>query len=113
MHEAGLANAIAMQLREARQAGLIARPRLVVRGGHDRPADFDAALRLHLAQAAPELGDERLEIVHEPVARLCSSCSRTFSADDPLAPCPSCGSAALPTATSEEVELEWATGKAV
>jgi len=46
MHEAALANTIALRLRESRQAGVVGRPRLIVRGGHDESAAFDAALRL-------------------------------------------------------------------
>ena len=113
MHEAGLAEGIAIQLREGREAGLIGRPRLLVRGGHDEPADFDAALLLHLALAAPEYADGALEVVHLPVVRLCSGCGRPFSATLPVAACPACGSVSLPTATTEEVELEWPDGKAV
>jgi Zn finger protein HypA/HybF involved in hydrogenase expression len=113
MHEAALANTIAAKLRESRQAGVVGRPRLVVRGGHDESAAFDAALRLHLALAAPELDSDALDIIHAPVTRLCSGCGRRFGASDPLAPCPTCGSLGLPTTMDEEVELTWAPGKAV
>jgi Zn finger protein HypA/HybF involved in hydrogenase expression len=113
MHEAALARTIAIELREARKAGLVGPPRVLVWGGHDEPEDFDAALLLHLVLAAPELGGGVLEIVHVPVDRLCSGCGRQFNAGNPLAVCPTCGCAALPTATSEEVELEWPARKAV
>ena len=108
MHEGALAGEVAIQLREARRAGLTGRPRLIVRGGHHDPADFDAALRLHLMLEAPELDETAIEIVHLPVARLCSRCGRQFSAALPLAACPACGSAALPSAVAEDVELHWA-----
>jgi hypothetical protein len=107
MHEAGLAGMVASQLREARLAGRIGRPRLVVRGGHHDPADFDASLRLHLALVAPELARAPLEIVHLPMIRLCSGCGRTFSAAHPLAACPACGSAPLPSTMPEDIELDW------
>jgi len=107
MHEAGLAATIVAELREGRLAGQVARPRLVVRGGHDDPADFDASLRLHLALAGPDLSDPLLEIVHLPVDRLCGGCGRRFDAVGPLATCPSCGGAALPSSAPEDVELVW------
>jgi hypothetical protein len=107
MHEAALAGTIALRWRDARRDGLLGRPRLLVRGGHDEPADFDAALRLHLAIAAPELDGDMLEIVHLPVERLCSRCARQFMADPPGSACPDCGGAALPGATEEAIELDW------
>jgi Zn finger protein HypA/HybF involved in hydrogenase expression len=107
MHEAALAETIAIRWREARRAGTVGRPRLVVRGGHDEPLDFDAALRLHLAIAAPELDGDTLEIIHAPVARLCSGCGGEFLAASQAAPCPDCGSAALPGATGDSIELHW------
>lgn len=112
MHEAALAGMVADRLREARRAGRAGHPRLLVRGGHDEPADFDASLRLHVALAAPELRDAPLEIVHLPVARLCSGCGQQFGAVGPRAVCPECGSAALPNAIPEEVELDWLAGTA-
>lgn len=113
MHEAALANTIAISLRESRQAGVVGRPRLVIRGGHDESAAFDAALRLHLALAAPEFDIDALDIIHAPITRMCSGCGRRYRASDLLAPCPTCGSLGLPTAMDEEVELTWALGKAV
>jgi Zn finger protein HypA/HybF involved in hydrogenase expression len=111
MHEAGLASTIALRLWEAREAGVLGPPRIIVKGGHEEPADFDAALRLHLALVAPDLDGEALEFVHVPVTRMCSGCGRQFSADRPLALCPTCGSGALPGPTHEEIELDWADGK--
>lgn len=113
MHEAALANTIAISLRESRQAGVVGRPRLVIRGGHDESAAFDAALRLHLALAAPEFDIDALDIIHAPITRMCSGCGRRYRASDLLEPCPTCGSLGLPTAMDEEVELTWALGKAV
>lgn len=112
MHEAGLASSLALRLRDARQAGVFGRPRLVVRGGHDEPMEFDAALRLHLSLEDPELG-HGLEIIHLPVLRLCSGCGAQFSAVPPIAACPTCGSPALPSTTGEQIELDWDGGKAV
>ena len=107
MHEAALAGTIALRWREARQSGLRGYPRLLVKGAHHEPIDFDAAVRLHLAVVAPDLDGERLEIVHLPVARLCSGCGRRFMVGGPGAACPECGGAALPGATDEEIELDW------
>jgi hypothetical protein len=107
MHEAALAKVVAERLRDASLAGRRGRPRLLVRGGHDEPADFDASLRLHVAVVAPELGDVPLEIVHLPVGRLCSACGRPFDAAGIRPACPRCGSAALPSAVPERIELDW------
>jgi hypothetical protein len=107
MHEAALAGTIAMRWRDARRAGLVGHPRLLVQGAHHAPIDFDAALRLHLAIAAPELDADALEIIHVPVARLCSRCGGPFTADPPGAACPDCGGAALPGATDESIDLDW------
>jgi hypothetical protein len=112
MHEAGLASTIALRLWEAHDAGLVGRPRVIVRGGREEPADFDAALRLHLALVAPELGGDALEILHLPVTRMCGGCGRPFAADRPTAGCPMCGASALPSPLDEEIELEWADGNA-
>jgi len=112
MHEAALAGTIALRWREARQAGLRGHPRLLVRGAHHEPIDFDAAVRLHLAVVAPDLDGERLEIVHLPVVRLCSGCGRRFMAGQADASCPTCGSIALPRATAEEIELSWSDERA-
>jgi hypothetical protein len=113
MHEAALAGTLAIRLRQARATALIGRPRLLVRGGHDEPDDFDAALRLHLALAAPEMESSTLEILHLPVERICSGCGGRFSSDRFAAACPACGSPALPNRTLESVELEWIDGPAV
>jgi Zn finger protein HypA/HybF involved in hydrogenase expression len=112
MHEAALAGAVAAELREARAAGRVGRARLLVRGGHHEPVDFDASLRLHLRLAAPELDDSSMVIVHLPVARLCSDCGARFEGTGPRPSCPTCGGAALPDATPEEIELDWAAGPA-
>jgi len=103
MHEAGLARAIAAWLRER---GLEpADVRLFVRGGHTAPADFDSALRVHLALEMPEV-DPALEIVHIPVPRVCAGCGRTFESADAADACPACGGTALPAHLDEQVEIE-------
>lgn len=112
MHEAGLAATIARELLEGRRAGRTSEARLIVRGGHDEPEDFDASLRLHLALAVPDLANPLLEIVHVPVDRLCSRCGDCFRATRPRAACPACGSPAMPSAIAQEVELEWVRERA-
>jgi len=107
MHEAALAGMVAIDWRKARNDGVLGRPRLLIRGGHDEPVDFDAALRLHLQVVAPELDPGALEIVHLPIARLCGGCGRQFKATAPSPVCPTCGSVALPSTAAEEVELDW------
>lgn len=112
MHEAALAGTLASRLRQARATGPLGRPRLLVRGGHDEPDDFDASLRLHLALAAPDVDSATLEILHLPVERICSGCGGTFSSDRFAAACPLCGRPALPNRALESVELEWTDGPA-
>lgn len=109
MHEAGLAVAIADALREQRPVG--ARVRLLVTGGHAEPEDFDGALRLHLAAAAPGLDVAAIEIVHLPAGRLCVGCGREFAAASSETPCPGCGGSALPVDGRERIELEWTGGE--
>ena len=112
MHEAALAGTIADRWREANRAGLAGRPRLLVRGAHHEPVDFDAAVRLHLAIVAPELDGGALDIIHLPIDRLCSGCGDRFTADQATATCPTCGSVALPRAVAEEIELDWSDERA-
>ncbi|HWP62179.1 MAG TPA: hydrogenase/urease maturation nickel metallochaperone HypA, partial [Candidatus Binatia bacterium] len=107
MHEAGLAAAIVRAI-EARGRGTTGLRILVSAGGHD-PADFEAALRLHLAALAPDLDVAALEILHRPVARPCLACGRSFEAVAPDAVCPACGGPGLPPLEAERIELEWAT----
>ena len=104
MHEAGIARAVASELRQQGVPG--DRVRLFVTGGHGQPEDFDAALRLHLSLALPEIDSAAIEIVHRPTSRLCPSCAVTFPGIRPLDPCPACGSPGLETPISEELELE-------
>lgn len=106
MHEAGLAAAIyrAIVARGRSAAGL----RILVSGGVHEPADFEAALRLHLAALAPDLDVERIEIVHRPISRPCLACGRSFEAMGPTAACPSCGGLGLPPLAAERIELVWA-----
>lgn len=107
MHEAGLAIAIAAALHDAPERHDAAHLRLIIKGGHDDPASFDAALRFHLGFHAPELEMDRLQVVHEPIVRLCSGCGQPFLHADPFGPCPRCAAPALRTGTPEEVEFEW------
>ena len=107
MHEAGIAVAIAVALREYevewRQA------RVLVRGGHTPPIEFDASLRFHLAASDPTLDLRRLQIVHLPARRTCANCGDIFEAMELTEPCPTCGGAAWPDYTEEEIELELAS----
>jgi len=109
MHEAGLAAAVVDALRAERLDG--AGIRLLVTGGHADHGDFDGALRLHLAAAAPDLDVTAIEIVHLPSVRLCVGCGREFPAGSPETPCPSCGGCALPVDGRERIELEWMGGE--
>jgi len=105
MHEAGLARSIAAALEDAGRLEPGVRVRLHVSGGHDDPELFDESLRLHLGLIAPALG-EQIEIVHEPVERLCSGCLEPFHAVTADEPCPRCGSIAVPVPTPERVDVE-------
>jgi len=115
MHEAGLARAIAKALHDraptpARSTGTSTGTgtgvRVLVTGGHHPIAEFDNALRFHLASEAPELDLARLELIHLPAGRLCTGCGRTYEATDPGESCPTCGGASLPLIEREQVEIE-------
>lgn len=102
MHEAGLARAIAHELRE--RALTVGAVRVLVKHGHDEPCVFDAALRAHLAAEVP--GGGEIEIVHVPAQRVCASCARSFEAVGAADPCPVCCGASLPATGREKVEIE-------
>ena len=115
MHEAGLARAIAKALHDRAQpparstgtsTGTGTGVRVLVTGGHHPIAEFDNALRFHLASEAPELDLARLELIHLPAGRLCTGCGRTYEATDPGESCPTCGGASLPLIEREQVEIE-------
>lgn len=105
MHEAGIAVAVAAEIRDR---GLDpSRVRLLVSGGHGDAHSFDAALRAHLDAAAPSLGLGAVRIVHAPVPRLCANCASQFRAASAEEPCPTCGGPSIILAESESIELEW------
>ncbi len=106
MHEAGLAAAIYRAI--VARGGSVAGLRIFVSGGAHEPAEFEAALRLHLAALAPDLDLGSVEIVHRPVVRPCLGCGRRFEAVGPNADCPSCGGPGLPPLEAERIELAWA-----
>jgi len=106
MHEAGIAASLLAALREAGLEDGGPPLRVIVRGGHDDPPGFDAALRLHLSAGAPQLDQARLEIVHEPVEATCIDCARPFPALSPATACPACGGSGLVPPRPETVELE-------
>lgn len=108
MHEAGIAVAVACEIRDR---GLDpSRVRLVVAGGHGDRAAFDAALRTHLEAAVPALGLEAVAIVHAPAPRLCAHCATQYRAVDSTVSCPACGGPAITLSEPESVELEWDDG---
>lgn len=103
MHEAGIAAAIAGELRER---GLDARSVVLrVSDGHGDPAAFDAALRMHLAAIEPGLDVLALVIEHVPTARLCASCTGSFQAVGPDDPCPACGGPGIAVPLPERVDM--------
>lgn len=105
MHEAGIAVAVAAEIRDR---GLDpALVRVLVRGGHDDPAAFEAAFRAQLELAGPGLDLDRVTIVRLPTARLCIHCGGSFVAVEADAPCPSCGGPGLSAHSHETIELEW------
>ena len=105
MHEAGIATAIAATIRERDLPASMVR--VVVTGAHHEPSVYDDSVRLHMAICDPDLEVDAIRFIHLPSPRLCLSCSGTFSATDPDAPCPTCGGVAMPTMDAEMVELEW------
>jgi Zn finger protein HypA/HybF involved in hydrogenase expression len=105
MHEAGIATAVAAEIRDR---GLDpTRVRLVVAGGHGDLAAFDAALRAHLEAAAPGLGLWAVAIAHAPVPRLCAHCATQYRSVEAGASCPACGGPGIALSEPESVELEW------
>jgi hypothetical protein len=104
MHEAGIAALIVERLRGwGSRAG---RARVLVRGGHSDIEAFDAALRIHLLAADPDLDASRVEVVHLARTLTCASCGLRYDAKDATGVCPACGGAAWPDNAPEEVELE-------
>lgn len=107
MHEAGLAEAVAEALRrEGVGTTSGAQVRILVSGGQAEAAEFDAAFRLHLAAAIPELDPAAVELRHLPTERLCIRCGGTFVAPTSAEPCPICGGSGLAVPTPEQIELE-------
>jgi Zn finger protein HypA/HybF involved in hydrogenase expression len=104
VHEAGIARTIADAIRDHGIDGVPVR--VLVTGGHDVPADFDASLRFHLEVVAPGLDPDRLTIVHRPAPRWCPSCG-TSSDGLPGGTCPGCGGPTLGSSSDESIELEW------
>lgn len=105
MHEAGIAVAVAAEIRDR---GLDpSTVRLVVAGGHGDRAAFDAALRAHLEAAAPGLGLAAVMIDHAPVPRLCARCATQYRAADADSSCSACGGPGIALSEPESVELEW------
>jgi hypothetical protein len=103
VHEAGIARAIAAELRERGLA--VGEVRLLVEGGHDAPDAFDASLRAHLALEMP--GVDVIRILHLPSLRLCAGCGRAFESVTAEDPCPVCGGSSLPEPVrNERVRLE-------
>lgn len=104
MHEAGLARAVVARLRDG---GFELRDvRLLVRGGHHEPEDFDAAMRAHLSGELSGEDSSGLQIVHVPFGHLCLACGRSFDAAALDESCPGCGGDALPSILDEQVEIE-------
>jgi Zn finger protein HypA/HybF involved in hydrogenase expression len=103
MHEAGLAVAVAAELRERGLGpqGVVLR----VSGGHGDPAAFDAALRMHLAATMAWASGDALVIEHVPSPRLCAGCAGLFESVDPGAPCPACGGPGIAVPVPEQIEL--------
>ncbi len=103
MHEAGIARAVAGELRE--RGLMLGDVRLLVRDIHDAADAFDASLRAHLALEMPGAGGE-VEIVHLATPRLCAACGGAFEAVEATIPCPQCGGASLPVRLREAIEIE-------
>ncbi len=107
VHEAGLADAIAAEIRER---GLDARSvRLEVTGGHGDVEAFDAALRLHLSLALPGVDATAIAIDHR-ATRLCPACGVATGSGGGDGPCPTCGGPAVALPTPEQVVIGLASG---
>jgi Zn finger protein HypA/HybF involved in hydrogenase expression len=106
MHEAGLARGVAKLLRES---GLrVGQVRLIVRGGHHDPAEFEAGMRVHLVAEIPEdaAAVSSLEIRRVPFGHYCPSCDAEFGSVEFAPPCPSCGAETLPDFANEQIDVE-------
>ncbi len=102
MHEAGLAEAIAAEIRER---GLERESlRLEVTGGSGDVEAFDAALRLHLSLALPDLDVAAIGIDHR-VTRLCPRCGPVAGPGGGDGPCPTCGGPSVVLPTPEQVAI--------
>ncbi len=109
VHEAGLANAIAGEIRErGLEPGSM---RLEVTGGHDDVDAFDAALRLHLSLALPGLDVAAIAIDHR-ATRLCGDCGVVTGSGGGDGPCPTCGRPAVVLPTPEQVAIRVGHGVA-
>jgi hypothetical protein len=104
MHEGRIADAVAAEIRERGDGDGL---RLIVSGGHGDAQAFDAALRLHLAAALPQLDVSAISIVHRPAARLCGGCAGAYIARHPSDRCPACGGEGTAVPIPERVDLEW------
>jgi hypothetical protein len=107
VHEAGIARAIAETLRAE---GLLDVPvRVLVTGGHDDPAAFDASLLFHFELAAPDVDLALVRIVHLPSDCWCPTCGHRFEAVGEV-DCPACGGPTMGSRLDEHIEIERADG---
>ncbi len=99
MHEAGLAGTFAA---EVEQHGLQrARLRVYIPATEAHSPGFESAFRAHLQSVAPWYRQELLEVVVEPVERICASCVQRFLSAGVDPRCPACGGPPLPAAAGE------------
>ncbi len=103
VHEARPAAAVAAFARGLPRATRVIRVR--VTGGDHEPAAFDAALRLNIAAAAPELAG-RVVVDHVVAERLCVACGGLVATVSVGDSCPSCGEFGYLLPAAERIEIE-------
>jgi Zn finger protein HypA/HybF involved in hydrogenase expression len=106
VHEANLARGVANVLREG---GLrLEQVRLIVRGGHRDPAEFESDLRTHLVAEMPEnaAAVAKLQIQRIPFGHYCPACDAEFGSTEFSPPCPHCGEETLPNFANEQIEVQ-------
>ncbi len=105
MHEAGIAQAVAIAIERHQKPWASVRVALV-----EPEWSFDAtadAVRVHVAALLDGFDVRRLEVVPARVTRLCSACGSEFESNGHETACPTCGGPPMPFRTRGPVSIEF------